>query len=162
LVYSDTKLIEKIHFAQDWSRSHTLTVTIILFFLAAFISIYSTEIKDFLHHWPRTRASFRDIARRKTQEELDILNRVHEDPYQLLLYLAWAAIKMIVTSLLYAAGAVFSMRFNMRAALPLVVGLVFGECGATLRDVRSHVNKLYNYDSAVAKLEKELQSFDFQ
>ena len=70
-----------------WFQGHPLTVSIILFFAAALISIYSTEIKHFLHHWPRTRKALHSSTRSFLTNRVVLLERLHNNAYEVLMYL---------------------------------------------------------------------------
>jgi hypothetical protein len=113
----------------DWLTAHPIAFALGLFALSAVISIYSKEIKTFLHTWPRNkvRAGFLSLNRNR----LSTLQHLHNNPYGLVLYLAREVFGLIYifplfliayTALMYLLAA----HFTPTGMAYIAWGLVYG------------------------------------
>ena len=82
-----------LHSLTDWLGKHTLLYAFALFLVGCFVSLYSAEVKRFLHVWPRTRLN--QAHQNSVRQRLDLMKRLHKNPYNLLFYFAQEFISMI-------------------------------------------------------------------
>lgn len=145
-----------------WCHDHTLTVALILFVLSCLISIYSTEIKHFLHHWPRTRAGFVRLIRNKAENDLRLLNDVHNDVYQLVFYVIWAFVNPLVMGIYYTIGT-YVVVLLLPKHQPISSKVIFAYIGGfvlgSLIEVRRTLKRLQDYDASVKTLQKRIQGW---
>jgi hypothetical protein len=69
-----------------WGVDHPIWLTIAISLVFFILSMYTKEIRLFLHFWPRKKLHSND--RIMSGRRLETLQRVHGDAYQLVLYLA--------------------------------------------------------------------------
>jgi hypothetical protein len=146
-----------LHMLVEWFKNHPLLYPFILFLLAAFISVYTSDIKQFLHNWPRTKERARRAREHDLTERLVLLKTLHNDSYQLVIYLTSRLIHLAFSYLnaviLLIVVAIVS-RTHIDAAMVegVVTGLVMGECYW----VRGVLKELSNYDETVATFQERL------
>jgi MFS family permease len=141
----------------DWFGRHPLLYTFLLFLIACFVSIYSSDVKRFLHEWPRTKVKARQANRLVVTQRLELLNHVHGNSYNLIFYFALQFIEMVFEFLLLAIVATILAKV---AAIKSLSGVMFGLfCGAFVGrcyTVRGVLKQLSNYDHSVSELQRQL------
>lgn len=142
----------------QWPSTHSVLFTIILFVFAALISIYSEDIKYFLHHWPRTKENARKGKEGFLKDYLSLLKRVHNDSYQLTLYLATRIIRMLLYGMIVAL--VIPLTIAGFQHVPLApttyLGMCVGWLGGMFQGLNKFLRELNHYDVTVANIEQAL------
>lgn len=147
--------------ASHWAQGHPITFAIVLFAASALISLYSQEIKTFLRTWPTTkmRASVLNDAR----HQLALLNNLHNNTYQLLLWFIWNIVQVVITALLgnilvfFIFLALEYPKFPTAASLgSSFIGII---CGQAWR-MKLVLRQLYDYDRSVQMLKKKIDDYE--
>ena len=81
---------------KDWAWAHPLLYPFILFVLACLVEIYGKDIRSFLHEWPRTKARAHKVKENDLCKRLVVLKALHNDSYQLILYLMNKCLMLII------------------------------------------------------------------
>lgn len=81
----------------NWLVGHPISFALILFGLSSIISVYSTEIKDFVRVWPKQK--WAEIDRRENIRQLRTLKSLHNNSYYLNLWFFWNLIDLFTTAL---------------------------------------------------------------
>lgn len=161
MLHSCGELTSVLHTLTEWLKSHTLLYTFVLFLLSAFLSIYSQEIKRFLHSWPRTAEAARRHTLQNVTYQLALLKTLHNDSYRLLLYFAdkfttlifeWLGLMIILT--------VIGIVRKARLEPGIYFGLMAGSFIGTVQDVRGMLVRLARYDESVAKLQQQISELN--
>jgi hypothetical protein len=140
----------------DWLKNHQLLYTFILFLLSAAFSLYAKDIRRFLHEWPKTKETARQVKRDKAAERLRLLQLLHNDSYQLLLYFSIQFMQIVLGCLISAAILFVISLFREKPFLTgIYVGAWAGIFLGRLDNLRSVVSQLTRYDSAVAGLQQK-------
>jgi|SRR5579872_1178610 len=143
---------------KNWLWTHSLLYPFVLFALAAFVSIYSQDIKAFLHHWPRTKERWRKVKEKELIDRLALLKRLHNDSYQLLVYLTDQLIGLVFTCVITSLvlmifnGIVHDTKNTVGEIKGVWVGIALG-MGQNIKGV---LKELSNYNSTVARLQQRL------
>ncbi len=146
-----------LHTITEWLKNHPLLYPFILFVLAAFVSIYSAELKRFLHHWPKTAEHSRKAAQQVVIHRLAILNALHNDSYQLLLYFADKFITLVIEGLgLMVIISVIGLITKIHIELIVWVSMMTGSLTGAVLEVRRVLKELVNYDQSVNTLQAYL------
>jgi hypothetical protein len=147
---------------KDWLLHHPLLYPFILCVFAAFVSIYSQDIKSFLHHWPRAKESVRWFSQDKASRRLRLLEVLHNNSYQLLLYFATKFIQGVILWVIVAATftIIGLITKSKTAGLQALVGICGGIFFATCQEVRGVLVQLISYDQSVAKLKERLSKLE--
>jgi uncharacterized membrane protein (DUF106 family) len=146
-----------LHTITDLLKNHQLLFTLVLFVLSALFSIYASEIKQFLHNWPRTKERARKARENDLVERLALLKILHNDSYQLIIYLV-NRFTGLIFSWLKAMAVLILIEIVSRTPLNqglvegVVIGLVTGECYY----VRVVLKELGNYDETVRNFQQRL------
>ena len=146
-----------IHTLKDWLWAHPLLYSSVLALLSALVSIYSQEIKRFLHNWPRTAARMRQSVERDLTDEISLLRRLHNNNYELTLYLSRSFTTVVLSwfqsVILYVAVLLignhpldFKPLESMFATVLVIISL----------RARSILKKLYDYNVAIEDLQSRL------
>lgn len=87
-------VLDAVH---SWLVAHPIAWGLILVFVSGLFSLYSKAIKEFLHTWPikKLHANDGNMSRRR----LETLEWLHNNTYNLVLYLALSFTGMIQTAL---------------------------------------------------------------
>jgi len=138
--------------AADFYRTHS---GLIAFLFWLFLAIYSTETKNFLHRWPRTRAAYRSYVKSNAETELTNLARYHNNAYALTLLVSRRTFALILIALAAAALYVSFLTFEVpgiiwRMLSQILLGFFFG----TLVNILMFLKRLSRYDESVARLRK--------
>ncbi len=141
----------------NWLKAHTLLYTFILFLLSALFSIYSKDIKQFLHSWPKTTEKARQFSQQAATTRLRLLKMLHNDSYNLLLYFGTKFVNLIFQWLFLAialtvTGAIRRKQFEPGVFIGLMAGWFMGVC----QEVRGVLVQLIRYDQSIAKLQEEI------
>lgn len=141
---------------KDWLWSHPLLYPFILFVIACAVSVYSQDIKRFLHNWPRTKERSRRFTENDLTKRIVLLMKLHNNSYQLLLFMVYKitnyVFTCILTSILVIGIGVITHEKSIRGS---IFGVAFGLFVGVCFDLRTTVNQLYRYDEAVADLQKQ-------
>ncbi|MBZ5492189.1 MAG: hypothetical protein LAO76_14760 [Acidobacteriia bacterium] len=135
-----------------WPSNHPIVFTLILFVFSSLVSIYASEIKRFLRERP---LKFKEYNQQQFARDLALLQRLHNDSYQLILFFLWNIVSIIYAAVLWT-GIFFLLSFmthNKIAAVPLssaIIGVAFGK--ALL--IRQLLTRLVNYEHSVIHLKK--------
>jgi hypothetical protein len=135
----------------EWVYTPQMIVTYVLFVLAALVSLYTAEIRRFIRSAGQTPRAMM-INRLKYRKRF--LEDVHDNPYNLLLFLAWMLVNTIMVAIwMLLILAVLKLVFKLDWSFYSVFGgLIVGR----VMNVASHVNWLYNYEEQIAWIDKEL------
>lgn len=149
------------HSSVTWLQGHPLSVSFILFGLATVISIYASDIKRFLHSWPRSRKTILAINRNKATHTLNLLKVVHNNPYQLLMYFIWNIVSVVVTAFYINAGFIAvawisTRKLTVVSIWPTMAGIAL----VRTFEVRNTLRQLYDYDASVKELEQTIRDYE--
>lgn len=142
---------------KQWPSNHSVLFTIILFVLAALISVYSQDIKRFLHDWPNTKAKIRGMRQQRLQARLDTLNRLHDNSYQLLLFVVWKASKILFDMavfgmVLFAISLYTKIELTPKMYLGYFIGSLVGLFGS----IKETTESLHKYTESVNQIQAKL------
>lgn len=142
---------------KDWLWHHQLLYPFILFTLAAVVSIYSQDIKSFLHRWPRTKEHARRAKENQLGNRIQLLRALHNDSYQLLLYLSrrvihdcYAGIRFI--AVLYVVCLLVKTHTKPGFYFYFLGGWLTG----TLQLLNGVLRELDDFDATIVKLQLKL------
>src|SRR5438270_6485444 len=85
-------------FLIHWPQGHPLAFTLILFVLAALVSIFSGDIRSFFRRLPHRIRTFRAIS---AEDSLKLLESLHENSYNLLLFIAHRVFSILFAALVF-------------------------------------------------------------
>lgn len=146
------------HALTEWLRNHPLLYPFILFLLGGFLTLYSGDIKRFLHEWPRTKEKARQAGRNKAIFQLELLTSLHNDSYQLLLYFAERVTQVVYWGVFCAPIAIIIGIFSSKVhPLSLLFGMWAGNVIAESQRVRKVLAQLHSYDKSVAMLQQQAE-----
>jgi hypothetical protein len=141
----------------DWIATHPVFTMFALFFASGLISLYSREIKGFLHFWPiRTlRAANLNINTKR----LYLLDSLHNNPYNLLIYLALEVTSYIESMFYWSLivlmwNLIFYHHIPSWNFLPAILGTGIGKA----TQVSFVLKQLWNYDNETDQLRKAIAS----
>lgn len=144
--------------AHEWIVSHPVTMMLILFIIGSVVSLFSTEIKRFVAYWPGRTAQA--AALNMDTNRLRLLENIHGNTYNLVLYLAFNATGLVTTAffwsmILVVGSAIFNHGVVAREwVIPVVIGMCVGKVQMVARDIRD----LYHYDKISAELRNSIES----
>ena len=144
---------------KDWLWSHPLLYPFILFVLACLVEIYARDIRSFLHNWPRTKKTVRGVAKDDLTKRLVLLKSLHNDSYQLILYLAHKGFELIIEWIVVAVTLsviLLVLHHTIEDILSSLIGVCLGALTGMFYDIRKVLNQLSDYDRAVTKLQNKL------
>jgi hypothetical protein len=142
-----------------WLKAHTLLYPFILFLLSALFSIYSKDIKQFLHSWPKTAQKARQFSQQAATTRLGLLKVLHNDSYQLLLYFGTQFVGLFFEWLFLVfipfgvIGIVTKKPVELGTYIAMMGGVFMGVC----QEVRGVLVQLRRYDQSVTKLQEEIE-----
>jgi hypothetical protein len=145
-----------MHLLTEWLKGHTLLYTFILFLISALFSLYSQDIRRFLHEWPRTKAKALKTRRDAAIRRLELLSLLYNNSYQLLLYFATQFVQMIFGWLIWAAIlTVIALFSKTQVSRGVVFGVFAGLFIGRLQEIRGVLVQLTRYDRSVATLQQQ-------
>jgi hypothetical protein len=140
-----------------WIVDHPVVMLFASLIASGLISLYSQQIRGFLHTWPiRTLRSANLNVNRK---QLQLLESLHNNTYNLVIYLALAATSFVGTAFnwlicLNFANLIFSLHFTLQLMLiPAIVGPIFGKS----MQVNIVLRELCHYDKRTAELRASIE-----
>lgn len=141
----------------DWCSKHPLTITFILFLLSVVISIYASEIKSFIRHWPKS--TLRAARRNTALHQKYILELVHNDAYNLLLYLAWNLVHVVALAVLWLVfvntiSLILAHHVTSLSLWTVISGIAVGKA----LKVKSRLEQLEHYENSIQKLDKIIEA----
>ena len=147
----------------DWIKSPQIILTLILFAVSVFVSLYAQEIRQWMKR-PGQKVKKWELTWAK--QRLAHLKLIHDNSYQLLLYLAWEFAHGLrytfyvgtFAGLIYI-GLAFWWKLDMRF-IPSVLSVVVGGIIGKAIKVYEILTALYRYPSEVAKLEEIINSIE--
>ena len=136
-----------------WLIQHPLWLSFGTLFVSCLVSIYSSSIRRFIREWPANK--FKAINQRQFAKELALLQRLHNDTYQLTLFFIWN-----IASVVYAAAWWTAIFFgiswvtnNRISPIPISSALIGVAVGKAYL-MRQVVERLLNYDHSIEMLRK--------
>jgi hypothetical protein len=140
-----------------WPSTHSVLFTVILFLLAAFISVYSQDIKRFLHDWPNTKEKIRKARERELTARLATLKTLHDDSYQLLLFVVWRVSKTSFEMAAFGMALFFvSLYLNVQLKPTMYLGYFLGSLVGLFGFIKGITVSLYKYDESVKEIEEKV------
>jgi len=135
-----------------WCQSHQVAFSLILTTTVFAASLYATEIRSFLEHWPRTKRALTKEGVSRIEGRIRLLNTLKDKPYELILWITFQMTDACMWGflLIVMEGLVFSMAkiYVQKSPTGLLAGLLLGRAIA----VREVVQDLMHFDSAMARL----------
>ena len=139
----------------DWIATHSVTMMFVLFAASGLISLYSKEIKGFLHVWPiRTlRAANLNVNRKRLQ----LLESLHNNTYNLVIYLA-LSVTSYIDAMFYwfliinMTSLVFSHHVATWSFLSAILGVGIGKT----TQVSIVLRELWSYDKRTQELRRAI------
>ena len=139
-----------------WLSGHPLLYGFVLFLISCVVSLYSNEIKRFLHVWPKTKLS--EAHQSAVRQRLDLMKRLHKNPYNLIFYFAQEFISMIyewlVLAVLFTIASSIWKQIPPASFIPFCIGALTGRCQRN----RTMLNQLAHYEEIAPLLERQLQA----
>jgi len=138
-----------------WHEAHTLAFELILFLCACLVSVFSTKIYQFVTQWPRRTAG--TIVTRRMEFELLRLERLHNNVYNLFIYLLRETV-VTAFAVLFIILIVCALLLYTRQKLIIVpfYGTITGLIVGRLYDFYQLVEGLYSYKDTVKGLQDAL------
>ena len=139
-----------------WISGHPVATMLTLFFVSGLISLYSKEIKGFLHVWPiRT---LRAYNRNNSTRQLRLLETLHNNTYKLVIYLAHSVVSVILSTLswyvlLTAINLWFSPHPTFAGPWPILWGITVGKA----LQVSTVLQELGNFETRTAELRTAIE-----
>jgi hypothetical protein len=142
---------------KDWLWAHSLLYPFLLFVFAALVSIYSREIKTFLHEWPRTTEQLRKYKTNRILSYMALLKSLHNNSYELVLYLAKRLLHDCYIAMIWFGVFVTAASWLRRPNSVWFGGLFIGGWLTGMFQALTKVTKdLSNYDVTIKRLEQKL------
>jgi hypothetical protein len=146
-----------LHALKDWLWGHPLLYGFILFALSLLGSIYSQEIRAFLHSWPRTKEHRRRVKQTELSSRIELLKKLHNDSYQLLLFLAGRiagdCFKALVLVILMLVASGFT---KIKPQPGTYIWLLCGWFTGMFQWLNGVMKQLHDFDATVATLQSQL------
>ncbi len=140
-----------------WLKNHSLLYTFILFLISAAFSIYSKDIRRFLHEWPRAKEKKRQVQRKAVSRRLELLELLHNNSYELILYIADKVVLMVYGLIFFFVIVGASKTLHKWATLAAVLsGILSGEFIGALQEMHEIFGQLKSYEQSVATLQLTL------
>ena len=153
----------ELNAVHNWLIAHPITWSLILLFVSGVVSLYSKDLREFLHTWPikKLRASDRNLSRKR----LETLEQIHNNTYNLVLYLALAVTDTIKTAIFWNCAIILAsllffhhvpQDFSLWSALS---GVLIGkglQINNVLVDLRNYENVTNGLKQAIAYHEEKL------
>jgi hypothetical protein len=138
----------------DWIAGHPVATMIGLFCFGSLISIYGSEVKRFLHTWPAHQ--YRAGSRTRSYRRLALLQMMHKDSYELVLYLASTTFgSMNMSVLIYWISILISV-WNGHGIPRPAWSIYAGIWLARWYESSIIVWQLQNYDYSVSQLNTKI------
>lgn len=150
-----TAMIDTTH---AWIVAHPVVMMFVLFSVGILVSLFSAEIKRFMAYWPGRTAQ--SAALNTNTNRLKLLESIHGNTYNLVLYLAFNATGLVTMALIWSiillvGSAIFNHGIVARAWVgPTVTGM----CVSKIQMIGRDIKDLYNYDQVSAELRKSIES----
>jgi hypothetical protein len=142
--------------AHDWISGHPVATMLTLFFVSGLISLYSKEIKGFLHVWPiRT---LRAYNRNNNRNRLRLLESLHNNTYQLVIYLALSALSVFLSALTWYA--LLLPVYFLFSAHPVFIqpwSIILGVATGKASQVSIVLRELGNYERRTEELRTAIE-----
>jgi hypothetical protein len=143
----------------SWPQNHPVAFPLILFLLASGISVYASDIKRFIHEWPRNK--LKEISRRNLEQRLANLKLMHNNVYELSLFvyqqLATGFIAGIIIGFAISNAALLVLQhFSVAPFFTALAGTLFGSA----LNIKHMVTQLQHYNAEIARLSTELSELD--
>jgi hypothetical protein len=144
-----------LHALHEWLAEHPITLTVgagAFFFL---LSLYSAEIRAVIHFWPRKAAHAND--RILSARRLQLLERLHDNTYALVLWLAHTAVDTMIWSIILGPIGAAWLHWSSHASgsfsgASIIIGVVTGKAF----QVRLVLSELANYEKSVASIKASI------
>jgi hypothetical protein len=141
---------------KEWPSTHSVLFTIILFLLAALISVYSQDIKRFLHDWTNTKQTIGKMRERNLTARLSLLKTLHNDSYRLLLFVVWKASHILFEMALFGMVLfLVSVYTKVQLKPSAYLGYFLGSLVGLLASIQGLTASLYKYDESVRQNRSE-------
>lgn len=145
----------------DWSGRHPTALALILFALGCVISLYSKEIRKFLHTWPRTSNAIDNISYKMMKHDLAEIEALHNNTYNLVFYalslfVAGTTRIVVVVGAIYLLNDIAKSPMSTTAVIGLSLGMFMGRVG----DLRRLVDRLINYEKSSAFIKNEIAKYE--
>jgi hypothetical protein len=149
-------LVRFLQVSISWLHEHPLVVSLLLFVIGCVVSIYSSEIKQFLREWPRQKIETR--ARGSADARLRLLKALKDNPYQLLLFTLYQFYDLILTLVwvAFSVSVIYLIIYHKPPTPSIPLGFCGGWCIGKAQTLREIMVQLYRFDKTVAELEKRL------
>jgi hypothetical protein len=126
-----------------------------LFFVSGLISLYSKEIKGFLHSWPIRTLRTADLNMSK--KRLQLLESLHNNTYNLVIYLALSVTSYVDAMffwfvILSLTDLIIFHTFPKYSFLPAITGVAIGKT----TQVGIVLKELCNYEKRTEELRQEI------
>lgn len=135
-----------------WHEAHPTGFELTLFLLACLVSVFSSAILGFLKSFPRKQ---RAVRYRKDVYRIQLLNLLHNDSYQLLLYVLSEVVWGVTTALLWSLFLIafqlgLAHKIDSSSLGSITVGILLGKA----IQMRSVLAQLHNYEDSIEKLKQ--------
>jgi hypothetical protein len=151
----------------DWLKDHPFLYPFILFLIGVAVSIYSQNVKRFLHDWPRTKEKKRQVQRNAVTRRLELLKLLHNNSYELIVYLGGRSVLMVYSLMFIGIviGTAKALNLGVQnhkwAALAgVLAGILSGEFTGALRELHEIFRQLKSYEQSVTQLEQTLSKLE--
>jgi hypothetical protein len=140
-----------------WLRLHPLTITLVLFTIGCLVSLYATEIKDFIRHYPKNR--FRSYVVNDAKRRLELLRSLHNNSYSLLLYIASALVEGVWFAFYVQIGYSIISASLFHSPSPSWSLFIGGLVGTVIK-LRLMLRELRDYEHSVDHLSRLVQTYE--
>jgi hypothetical protein len=148
------------HTVHEWWVAHPGWVNFIYFMIAIWISLFTAKAREFVIMPFRATTAWMQLgARREAKNNLMAIKFIHNDPYRLVLHMAYGLVDAIVWSgaitLLYSlATIVIGLTMHDKTLFSMTpYSIFFGGIIGRAMVMRQTLGYLYNYDESVKMLE---------
>ena len=147
--------MEHLSTVHKWFIQHPIWLNVILGVAFFALSMYSKEIRLFLHFWPRKKLHSND--RILTGQRLQTLERLHNDTYALVLYLAVAITNTFVSAVVWNAIALglWVLFIHTKPSFSLWTIVLAAFIGRIMQ-VNMILKELCTYEKSIADIKRSM------
>jgi hypothetical protein len=151
-------IVREMNSLLAWPGHHPVAFSLSLFVPSALVSIYGSSIRSFIHEWPKHK--FRERRHRFIQGRLDELKKIHNDSYQLNLYVFWYLAHGFIRGMIFGGICVLVLLVTKQnpSGFTFAAGLA-GTVAGVLSRIKELIEDLENYETVIDSLSTELEDY---
>ncbi len=139
-----------------WLVEHPITLTVGVTLINFLLSMYLKEFRQLLHFWPRK--AFHANDRILSGRRLQTLERLHNNTYGLVIWLAYGAVDILISSVIWYLVIAGGWLVFTKSPPPFLLWTLFFMSGAVGKafQVRLVLKELIDYEKSVAEIKASM------